>query len=209
MLPYTVDEFRDIFALYNSVIWPLQLVAIVFGAFVAWFVWTEKPRWAFAGLSLFWLFDGVVFHWLYFAQIDHFALVYGLLYVVEGFILLSVQTVGRSNRLSSGIGWALVVFGFVAYPAWGFLIGDRFPETPLFGVTPCPTTIFTIGILLIYPKKSALIIPILWSLVGGTGAAILGLQQDYVLFATFLIASVALVFWALDTRPEKGSLRHK
>src|SRR6478735_636787 len=46
------------------------------------------------------------------------------------------------------------------------------PAVPTFGL-PCPTTIFTIGVLLFAKApvpRSAFIVPVLWALVGSTAA---------------------------------------
>lgn len=60
---------------------------------------------------------------------------------------------------------------------------------PLFGIAPCPTTIFTIGILLLGPWHVArwlLLIPVLWTIIGGSAALLLNVPQDYGLLAAFL-----------------------
>jgi hypothetical protein len=62
---------------------------------------------------------------------------------------------------------------------------------PLFGV-PCPTTLFTIGALLIardaVPRTFA-IIPLAWAIVGGSAAFLFGITTDLVL----LLAGVLLL----------------
>jgi hypothetical protein len=53
--------------------------------------------------------------------------------------------------LRGGIrGWTgglLIIFSLIIYPLLGLLFGHRYPTMPTFGL-PCPTTIFTIGVLL-------------------------------------------------------------
>jgi len=52
----------------------------------------------------------------------------------------------------------------------------------LFGVAPCPTTIFTIGMLLLARGRWVVwlsIIPLLWSLVGLAAALQLGIPEDF------------------------------
>jgi hypothetical protein len=52
---------------------------------------------------------------------------------------------------------------------------------PLFGIAPCPTTIFTIGVLLMASDRLTLwlsIIPIAWALIGTSAALFLGVPED-------------------------------
>jgi hypothetical protein len=68
---------------------------------------------------------------------------------------------------------------------------------PVFGVAPCPTTIFTFGILLWTTDrvpKYLLVIPLLWALVGTFAALSLGIPEDYALPVAALI-SLALLIW--------------
>jgi hypothetical protein len=53
---------------------------------------------------------------------------------------------------------------------------------PTFGV-PCPTTIFTVGLLMLAtPRLWRLsIIPVIWSVIGGSAAFLLGVSADYAL----------------------------
>lgn len=62
------------------------------------------------------------------------------------------------------------------YPLIGLIVTHPYPETPSFGVAPCPTTIFTLGLLLLvrHPRPWLLAaVPLLWSVLGGSAAFIL------------------------------------
>jgi hypothetical protein len=70
-------------------------------------------------------------------------------------------------------------------------------------VAPCPTTIFTIGILLLARGNWVLwlsIIPVLWSLVGLAAAVQLGIPEDLGLPVAGLLLVVALVSDAINVR---------
>lgn len=56
---------------------------------------------------------------------------------------------------------------------------------------PCPTTIFPAGLLLLAtPRNKALaIVPMIWSLIGGSAAFLLGVTSDYAL----LVAGALLI----------------
>ena len=62
--------------------------------------------------------------------------------------------------------------------------------TPLFGVAPCPTTIFTLGLLLLSNASWRLfVIPLVWSAIGGSAAVLLAVPQDYGLILAGAIAA--------------------
>jgi len=90
-----------------------------------------------------------------------------------------------------------IVYAMVVYPLLGFLSGHVYPGSPVFGVTPCPVTIFTFGFFLLARKKvplGVLIIPFIWSLVGGSAAWTLGVPEDYGLLAAGIFGFVLVLF---------------
>jgi hypothetical protein len=67
----------------------------------------------------------------------------------------------------------------------------------VFGVTPCPTTIFTWGMLLLVQGRTPLhltAIPLLWSLIGGSAAWLLAVPEDASLPLAAFVA-LALLLW--------------
>ena len=68
---------------------------------------------------------------------------------------------------------------------------------PTFGVSPCPVTIFTFGLFLLTTKRMShwlLIIPFIWSLIGGSAAVLLNVPQDWLLLVSGLIAVPIIIF---------------
>lgn len=77
------------------------------------------------------------------------------------------------------------------YPIVGLGTGHRWAETPQFGITPCPVTLFTFGLLLLTRvpvPRWLLVIPVVWSLLGGSAALMLGIPQDWLLLFSGLSA---------------------
>jgi hypothetical protein len=101
------------------------------------------------------------------------------------------------------IGAAIVVYSLVLYPLIGYAAGHRYPEMPTFGV-PCPTTIFTVGLLMFaaapFPR-SVLAVPVLWSAIGSVAAFQLGVVQDYGLSVAGLIALAVLLVPQRNPQP--------
>ncbi|TGQ38487.1 MULTISPECIES: DUF6064 family protein [unclassified Mesorhizobium] len=86
------------------------------------------------------------------------------------------------------MGAAFLFYTAVLYPLIGMATGHTYPEMPMFGVTPCPVTIFTFGMLLLTTQRLPrwlLVIPFVfvWSLIGGSAAIALGVTQDWLLLA--------------------------
>ena len=73
MLPFTVEQFFEVFESYNRTIWPMQLVVYGAAAFVLWAIVTTRSwSWRAAALVLagFWLWNGFVYHLAFFAPIN-------------------------------------------------------------------------------------------------------------------------------------------
>jgi hypothetical protein len=82
------------------------------------------------------------------------------------------------------------------YPTLGYFLGHIYPKSPTFGL-PCPTTIFTFGLLLwtdVKLPKTILIIPFLWSLVGFTAALTLGILEDTGLLVSGVLGVGLILF---------------
>jgi hypothetical protein len=89
----------------------------------------------------------------------------------------------------------LAIYALVAYPAIAYASGQHYPALPTFGL-PCPTTIFTIALLLWMPgtsPRALLVIPILWSVLGLSAATTLGIREDFGLAVAGAIAVVRLL----------------
>jgi hypothetical protein len=213
-LPFTRSEFLDVFATINLAVWPLQIVAVILGlaSIGLLFVpadWTD--RCIAAVLAAIWLFTGIVYHWLYFSAINPLARLFGVLFVFAG-VIFAVEGAFRgrirftfSRGLRTALALLFVVYGLVVYPLVGLLATDPWPDTPLFGVAPCPTTIFTLGMLLIARHGRLWLlamVPVLWSFIGGSAAILLRVPQDYGLVAAVAIWLV-VVFAASPLRPTR------
>lgn len=196
-LPFTIDEFFDVFRRYNEAVWPAQwiLVAIALVAIVA--AASSRPRIRAAPilvLALLWLWMGIVYHGLFFRAINPAATLFMILFVGQAgaFLWVVRSPLPDVRAVSPGAGAVLMIYALLAYPALGYFMGHRYPESPTFGL-PCPTTIFTLGLLLwmrqAFPR-ALLIIPALWAIVGTSAALQLGMVEDLGLPVAALVAVV-------------------
>ena len=206
MLPFTPEQFLGVFVNYNDVIWPIQIAAYVLGAIsiASLFRRTRASDRVIAGiLAAMWLWTGVAYHALSFSVINKAAYIFAALFIVEGCYLVYAGVYrdqirfGLRPLLATAVGISLMAYTAIAYPLIGVATGHRYPEMPMFGVTPCPVTIFTFGMLLLTlrPVPSWLfVIPFVWSLIGGSAAILLNVPQDWLLLVSGFIASPLMFF---------------
>lgn len=205
MLPFTTEQFLRVFESYNSSIWPLQFVLFIVGLLlIALAIWKRgfSDQAIGIGLALLWLWMGVAYHLLHFAAINATAYAFGSVMIVQALLLfhagvirprLSFQPAWNKYGVAGGL---LLVYALAIYPALGFLFGHRYPFSPTFGV-PCPTTIFTFGMLLWTDRpvpKHLLVIPLLWAVVGSSAAWLLGVWEDLGLLVAGVVAGAMLLY---------------
>lgn len=200
MLPFTKDEFFAVFSAYNAAVWPAQIAAYVIGlAVVALLLRPSRAGGRAVGIVLgaMWIWTGVAYHWLHFAAINKAAFVFGALFVAQGVAWITVGALPgrlrfeRRRGVAAWLGWLLLIYAMVVYPLIGLAAGHRWTELPMFGITPCPLTIFTFGLMLLAAPplpRWLLAVPLAWSLIGGSAAFLLGVPQDWLL----LISGVAM-----------------
>jgi len=205
MLPFTPDQFLSVFVTYNSAIWPIQIGAYLLGGVAVALLFRKPPggdRVIVGVLAAMWLWTAI-YHALFFADINKAAYLFAALFVVQGgYLLYEGCYRGRIHfSLGSGflawLGLAFTAYAAVLYPLIGMMSGHPYPAMPMFGVTPCPVTIFTFGMLLatVPPlSRSLLVIPFVWSLIGGSAAILLHVPQDWFLLVSGLLAVPLIAF---------------
>lgn len=203
-LPFTTGQFFSVIQHYNETVWPAQIVLLLL-ALAALAALAARRPWASAFVSgilaALWAWTGVVYHLAFFTSINPAAYAFGTLALLgaAAFVWLGVVKgrlvfeAGRTIRSALAAAW--VLFALAIYPAWSAAAGHAYPELPTFGL-PCPTTIFTIGLLTLATGRAAriaLAVPIVWALVGGQAAFLLGVPPDLGLLAAGVFAIGLLV----------------
>jgi Family of unknown function (DUF6064) len=212
IMPFTTQQFFAVFSAYNAAIWPAQTAAYALGlaAVVSLLLAPARAHRIIACvLALMWLWNGVCYHWLAFAPINPAAEVFAVVFVVQAmlFMVVALTQHGVSIRLGRDIrsvaGFGFIVYASLIYPALGLWAGHGLMAGPMFGVAPCPTTIFTIGLLLLMRGRGVAwlsVIPFLWSLIGLAAALQLGMIEDLALPVAGLVLIVILAAEALRAR---------
>jgi hypothetical protein len=202
MLPFSYEQFTELFVAYNHTIWPAQAGAYALAVVMGVALVKGASRVVGAGLALMWLWTGVAYHWLHFTSINQAAWAFGALFVAQGVMLLAMSVASPRLRFGKGegalgvLGWVFIGYATLVYPLLGWWTGHSYPQMPMFGVTPCPVTIFTFGLLLLAQPtvpRWVLAVPFAWSLIGGSAAFLLRMPQDwFLLFSGLAVIPIVL-----------------
>ena len=203
--PFTTEQFLDVFKSYNLTVWPVQILLVIL-ALVTIFLSAYKFKYSDAVISLtlmfYWSWIGIVYHLIFFTKINNAAYVFAALFVVQGGLFFYYGIIKRTlsfkfiNKIKSLTAIILFLYALIFYPLLGYALGNIYPQTPTFGL-PCPTTIFTFGLLLLLDKKTnkvLLIIPMLWAVIGFTAALKLGILQDIGLLVSAILTIAVIIF---------------
>jgi hypothetical protein len=204
-MPFTVEQFFDVFARYNETVWPIQVILNLLALVAVVLLYRGEPsasRGISALLSFLWGWMAIAYHFMFFAAINPAAWFFGAIFVAGAFWFAWIGVVKGAMQLQIRGGvrgwaaWTLIAFALVVYPLLGYLLGHRYPAIPTFGL-PCPTTIFTLGMLLFSKAplpRSVFVVPLLWAAVGSIAAFQLGVLQDLGLLVAGLVG-LAAVSW--------------
>lgn len=200
-LPFSPRDFLELFGRYNVAVWPAQLLLYGIAALIVILVMQqERPRLVLLLLATLWLWAGLAYHIVFFSLINPAAPLFGIMFVAQAVILLWVTrdrgaaTTQAHQPFAVHAGKALVAYALIGYPLLGYLAGHRYPETPTFG-TPCPTVIFTLGVLLWTRRELPwwiVAIPLAWTVIATSAAVQLSVLQDYGLAIAGLVSLIVL-----------------
>jgi hypothetical protein len=203
-LPFTVEQFLGIFEKYNRAVWPMQVLLVILAGIALLLVF-KKGKYGdkiiVAILGFLWLWIGIVYQWIYFTEINKAAYAFGALFILQAFVFFYAGVVKSTMSFRfkpngySLIGGIFILYGLVIYPLLGYFFGHVYPRNPTFGV-PCPTTIFTFGLLLMTQKfipRYLLVIPVIWALIGSSAALSLTIREDFGLFIAGILGAVLIL----------------
>lgn len=196
--PFTLEQFLEVFRNYNETVFPIQVVFYLTGITAIYLTIKPTPKsdkMISSILAFFWMWMGSVYHLVFFTTINKAAYLFGVAFILQGVLFLTFGVF--QNKLSFkfhpdvyGVGgMILVLFALIIYPVLGHFLGHIYPASPTFGL-PCPTTIFTFGLLLLSDRKcpaTILIIPLLWAVIGFTAAFNFGILEDTALLVAGLL----------------------
>jgi hypothetical protein len=207
-LLFSPATYRRLFELYHRDVWPAQLAALAFGTAIAVLLrgraaW--RQRCVATILAAAWLWVAWAFHCERYATINWAAPYFAVAFAVEAALLLWIGTVaGRlAVRLPTDgtgrLGLAMLSFALYVQPCLGVLNGRPLAQADVFGITPDPTVVATLGVLLTTGARARcvlLVIPLAWCAVGGTFLWTMDDPNFVVLLgAGVLVAAAAVTQW--------------
>ena len=214
-LPFSLADFLNVFKDYNQSIFPLQIVFYFIAFLCIYFLFTENKnttRLISITLAFLWLWMGIVYHIIFFSKINAAAYVFGGLFILQGIMFAGCGLIRKklsfeyTKSVNNYIGLVFLLYALIIYPVLGYNLGHAYPYSPTFGL-PCPTTIFTFGILLFTNQKMPwhlLTIPLLWSVIGFTAALSLTIYEDTGLLVAGVTGFVLLIVGNKKFEPNEG-----
>jgi hypothetical protein len=204
-LPFSLADFLNVFRNYNQSVYPLQII-FYFAAFACIYLLFTKNKNITKIISIFlsflWLWMGIVYHIIFFSEINKAAYFFGAFFIMQGIMFAGCGLIRKklsfeyTKSVANNAGIILVAYALIIYPVLGTFLGHSYPYSPTFGL-PCPTTIFTFGVLLFANKKMPphlLVVPLLWSVIGFTAALNLTIYEDIGLLVAGLTTFILLLF---------------
>ncbi len=213
-LLFSPDTYRRLFELYNGAVWPAHVVAIGVGLALA-VIALRGRAWAASAvcalLAAGWLWVAWAFHWQRYVTINWAASAFAVGFAVEALLLLACGAFGGRLRLRSPrgrggrVGLGLLLFAVLAEPALGPALGRPWLQAEVFGLTPDPTTVGTLGLLVMLrgvdaagqPARTSVRtwvlwpIPLLWCGVSGLTLMAMQAPDAWLLPAAALLALLA------------------
>lgn len=203
MLPFTLEDLLGVFETYNRAIWPMQVIAYVLGVVMVLLAFRKTAvsgRAIAAILSFLWLFSAGFF---IFALVPIYkpAYAFGALFIIQAAIFLACAITSKlsfaiGRDAYTVVGLVFIAFAMIGYPVLGYFIGHRFPQSPPFGLTPCPLSVFTFGLLLLTDgrvPKWVIAIPFLYAL-GGILPVSIGVTEDLAMLVAGLAGSAMILY---------------
>lgn len=198
-----LEAFLQLLARYNAAVWPLQLVAYALGlaaVVLAHRGTRASSRLVAAVLAVLWAWVGVAFNWTYFRGVSRTGAAMAVLFVLEALLLVAAGVASDRMRFAArsgarGIaGAVMALYAMVGYPVVELALGRGYPRTLPFGMVPCPTAVFTLGLLLWARPRApwfVVVIPIAYALAGVVPAA-MGIVEDAGLVAAGIVSGAMI-----------------
>jgi hypothetical protein len=204
-MPFNTEQFIEIFIEYNTTVYPIQLLLLIIGIFTLILLISKiNSKNLIIGLVIgfIWIWTGLAYHIYFFSRINKIAFVFGIIFIIQGLFFIFESIFKRRLKFEFEksfkifAGFFFIIFGLFIYPLICILRSNGLNEIISIGL-PCPTTIYTLGILMLATKrfpKYLLIIPTIWAAIGFFAAINFGIYQDVMLLVSALVADICIIY---------------
>lgn len=188
-LLFSPQTYQRLFELHNAALWPAQVVALAAGiAVILLGMCQSRGAWILAALA--WLLVA----WLWFHQ-QYATINWAADWIAIGFALQALLLLWQGLRVRpasmryrvAGVGF--MIFAIAALPLLPMQLGRSWRQAEVFALTPGPTVIATLGLLLtLRAPRHLLILPLLWCVIDGATLWAMGAPEAWLLPAAGLLA---------------------
>jgi hypothetical protein len=198
LLLFAPRTYYRLFELYNEAVWPLHIASAAIGLAILALI-VSRPKTAGRAVPLLLAVCWAWVAWAYlgtrYATINWAATYFAYGFAVEALLLLLAGAAGlvkftKPQLAPAGVG--LFVFALLVQPLIGPLLGRGWSEIELFGLTPDPTVVATLGVLIAAdrPRFALMIVPLLWCAIGGATLWAMATPDAIVMPAAGLLAAL-------------------
>ena len=178
-LLFSPRTYYRLFELYNTDIWPVQILSLALGVVILALLrngGTRRGQFVAAMLAACWIWVAWAFHLRRYATINWAATYFAAAFAIEALLLIWTGVIRNELRFKAElhaperIGLGMFSFALLVQPLIGPLVGRDWMQVEIFGVAPDPTVIATLGILLLAANRVSwilLVIPLLWCALSG------------------------------------------
>jgi hypothetical protein len=201
-----VQQFFSMWAQANTALWPMDVVW--YAAAIAAMILAIRPvrgssRLIAAFLALYYVWLAIVFFGIYYTPLNDHSPAYAAMFALGGALFFVAGVVRRDLEFQPkwdllGVTGGVFMMYALAYPLIDALTGHEFPAAPVFGVAPCPSAIFTAGLLL-WTRPGmpmyVLVAPLVWLMAQAPAEALaMGVVAD-VARVPIGVVTTALLVW--------------
>jgi hypothetical protein len=187
---------------YNAQSWPWQVVAITAALVLVALAWRRSKH---AGrivafvLAVAWAAVGWRFHWNRYATINWAAVYFAAAFALQGALLAWAGVAGAldyggTSRRRRYAGLALIVTALAVLPFAALAFGRPWRQLEVPGLSPDPTAILTLGLLLLARRARWFLyaIPVLWCAASGLTLWTMQSPDAFVPLLAALVAAAAV-----------------
>lgn len=174
-LIFSPDAYFRLYELSNLALWPFHIPLILLSLVALYMVRLHHvlvQKALLFWLAIIWLFVGFWFLRTFYSQINTLALPLSYLFFCEAALLflsgfITSRTVNQESHTTTRTigGWAIILYAYLIHPVTAIHWERSFTGIEVFAVAPDPTSIGTLGFLMLLKTRGYLylmIIPCIW-----------------------------------------------